>query len=83
MKGQTITIIILAFLLVSVGGVFAYKEVVTKINNSNIQAYSIGYKDGQTQFYNQLIQSLSSNGQIIIPIKDENNKTINVRLVVG
>lgn len=47
------------------------------------QAYSEGYRDGQIEFYNQLISQLSLNGQVYLPVQTSENQTINIRLVVA
>ena len=79
MKKEYYIIIVLVLIILVGSIVMANNKIKDNILQKETEAYNLGFNDGQITFYNQLIVSLSQNGEVTIPIT-QNNQTINVRL---
>ena len=82
MDKKNVIIATLVMVILITGGAYAYDKISDKILERNQQAYLIGVQDGQLQFYNSILQSLSKEGEVILPVTLENNQTTNVKLVI-
>lgn len=85
MDGKTRLIIILVGTIIILGSGYAYKEIIENSAEQDLRIgagnYTIGFQDGQIDFYQRMLIDLSEDGEITIPVQTEDG-LINVILEV-
>jgi len=80
MKRTIITIILLTLLVIALSSYVVADKVQEKLAEERNNYYNYGFQEGQKGFYNSIIQGLSTEGFITLPVTMQDNTTTNIKI---